>query len=72
MKFDDNLTSGGAHALADKIRAFWRKRGYEVSVYVVQQELPRGQLPLYDIRSRMIGGKPPPHEFSPQLGVSAR
>lgn len=58
MSVTDNLTHAGAHALADRIRAYWRKRGHEVTLYVVQQELPRGKLPLYDIRSRMVGGWP--------------
>jgi hypothetical protein len=52
------LDSDGAHKLASTISAFWRARGKQPHVYVCQEPMPRGTMPLFNVRSRMIGGWP--------------
>jgi len=52
------LTRDGAQFLVNKIRAYWLARGQTCDVWTVQQELPRGTMPIYNVRSRMLGGWP--------------
>lgn len=55
------LTRAEAEAAAEKINAFWRKRGHEVNARVVKvpvSEFDCGKA-TYGIRSDLVNGLPP-------------
>lgn len=54
----DYCTEYGATILVNRIRDFWAARGLEATVYEVQDQMPRGTMPLHCVRSRMVGGLP--------------
>lgn len=54
----DYTTKEGAEFLAGHIARYWATRGRRVQVYTVQEILPRGTMPVHNVRSRMQGGWP--------------
>jgi hypothetical protein len=55
----DTMTGAGASRLADKIRNYWRARGYTVEVTVIDTTTTIKTGPIYCVRSNLIAGLPP-------------
>jgi len=55
----DFCTNEGADHLAERIREFWRKRGYEVELEARREGfVPTMRSARTDLRSNMINGMP--------------
>lgn len=54
----DNLTDGGAKALASEIEAFWLERGYRVRCWTEVVPFGPGKEPLFCVRSDLVAGMP--------------
>lgn len=57
----DTYTAAGAKSLADTIRAYWRNRGEQVSVWIEQIEYERslGNLRhMFVVKSDLLNGLP--------------
>lgn len=57
----DNLTRAGAEALADKLRAYWFRKGKFPNIRIEKQHAPNagGETGgMYCVRSDMSGGQP--------------
>jgi len=49
----------GASALKERIEAYWRERGHEVEVHLVEAPFtPAVRAARFDVRSEMINGLP--------------
>lgn len=55
-KMRSGSTRADAELLAEKIRAFWSKRGVEVTASVVKSSAPDGA--VWEIESDLINGMP--------------
>jgi hypothetical protein len=58
MRTIDYSSPHGAHALAAKIRAYWRKKGHDLEVEVVERSRARGER-WFGITSGLVNGLPP-------------
>lgn len=54
----DTFTQRGAQALADRIEAYWRDRGYFVRCQVIRSGDLRSTGWHYDVRSDLVNGLP--------------
>lgn len=54
---EDGLTFDGATQLASRVRAYWKKRGLDVEVWVDKQDGQYGEF-LFCVRSDLFRGKP--------------
>ena len=54
----DHLSHEGAHRLADRIRLYWRKRGWDVRPIVMSEPIKDGGRQVNAIRSDMLDGYP--------------
>lgn len=57
---DDTWTEIGARRIAKQLRDFWRKKGYDVSCWIVKAEggTAFDGRPRYDVRSDLFNGWP--------------
>ncbi len=56
----DWCTTEGARRLKDKIEAYWKERGYDVSVELVDAGfMPAMRSARTDVRSNLVNGLPP-------------
>lgn len=60
LRIPDYLEYHNAHQLAEKIRSYWRERGYKPMVIVEPMHLGTDptKRPSYVVRSDMVGGWP--------------
>lgn len=52
----DFLTSKGANAICDHLRAYWQERGFAIVAHAIRRE---GSENEYDVRSNLVNGLPP-------------
>lgn len=55
----ETMDADGAYALGEKIKAYWRNKGYKApNVFVKRAHSPSDSSARYDLRSDMTGGWP--------------
>ncbi len=68
----DWCTNDGASKLKDKIEAYWRERGYDVNINLVDAGFVAAMRSgRTDVRSNMVNGMPARRERKPGLGAMA-
>lgn len=56
----DFASKDGAIRLRDHLKAYWRERGYEIEVEVIEMGFtPTMRSVRYDVRTNLVNGRPP-------------